>query len=96
VLPGISVPPVDVPGAKTLTGHQLVPDVIAGPDFAEIDVGGPCSGASGKNECERRNKIFHGLNNADVMAAFPFYFEVRQIRMVLKSNRCTSSPARKA
>jgi len=96
VLPDVGVPPVDVPGAETLPGRQLVPDLIAGPDFAEIDVGGPCSGASNKNEGERRNKIFHGLNNADVMSAFPFYLEVRQIRMALKSNRCTSSPARKA
>jgi hypothetical protein len=40
--------------------------------------------------------LFHGLDNADVMPAFPFYREVRQVRMALKSIKCTSSPARKS
>ena len=96
MLPDVGVPPVDVPGAETLPGSQLVPDLIAGPDFAEVDVGSLCSSASNKNKCERRDKMFHGLNNPHVMPAFPFYLEVRQVRMALKSYRCTSSPARKA
>ena len=96
MLPDVGVSPVDVPGAETLPGSQLVPDLIASPDFAEVDVGGLCSSASNKNECERRDKMFHGLNNPNVMPAFPFYLEVRQVRMALKSYRCTSSPARKA
>ena len=96
MLPDIGVPPVHVPGVETLPGRQLVPDLIAGPDFAEVDVGGLCSSASNKNECKRRDKMFHGLNNPDVMPAFLFYLEVRQVRMALKSYRCTSSPARKA
>ena len=96
VLPGISVPPVHVPGAETLPGRQLVLDLIAGPGFAEVDVGGLCSSAPSKNKCERRDKMFHGLDNADVMPTFPFYREVRQVRMALKSIKCTSSPAKKS
>jgi len=34
------MPPVDVPGAKPLLRGQLVLDLEAGPDLAEIDVGG--------------------------------------------------------
>jgi hypothetical protein len=40
--------------------------------------------------------MFHGLNNPHVMPVFPFYREVRHVRMVLKSSRCTPSPARKS
>ena len=94
MLPDIGVPPVHVPGAKALPSRQLVLDLKAGPGFTEIDVGGLCSNASSKNECRRKDQMFHGLNNPDLMRVFPFYLEVRQVRMVLKSSRCTSSPAR--
>ena len=61
MLPDIGAPPVDVPGAETLPSSQLVPDLIAGPDFAEVDVGSLCSSASNKNKCERRDMTFKAV-----------------------------------
>ena len=95
VLPEGGVPPAGVPGAKTLPGGQLVLDPVAGPGFDAAGFGAR-NGASGENECGRQEKIskdriFHG--DRPVPSA---HLEVRQIRMALKSNNCTSSPARKA